>query len=136
MAFFEVTAKCGHVGKEQYYEGRFYVQTESGSAAAALVRKNPRVKHDHKDAILGVQKIGYAEFKLGQAAYRANPYFRCHCVQDQRLYFEEIAENIVPEARHIRERRGRDDRQAKLSALRKFNRKMNKYGHNNYDIGA
>jgi hypothetical protein len=136
MEFFEVTAKCGHVGKGQYYEGLFYVRAESGRAAAALVRQNPRVKHDHKDAILGVLKIGCMEFKLGQAAYRNNPYFNCHSVQDQRLHFEEIADKIVPESPHKRERCRREDRQAKFAALRKFSRKMNKYGYNNYDIGA
>jgi len=84
MEFFEVTAKCGHVGRGQYYEGRFFVRADSGRMAAALVRQKPRVKRDHKDAIQSVVKIDYAEFKAGQATYCANPYFSCCSIQIRR----------------------------------------------------
>lgn len=137
MEFFEVTAKCGHVGKGQYFMGVFYVRAESGSEAAAIVRLKSRVKHDHKDAILNVIKIGYVDFKLGQANYRSNPYYHCKNVQEQRLCIDVIENNIMPESRYDVVRRNQDDRRAKLMAIHKQIRKMNKYcGNNYYDIGA
>lgn len=137
MNFYEVTAKCGHVGKSQYFKGVFYVRAESGSEAAAIVRLKPRVKHDQKDAIISVIKIGYADFKNGQEKYRSNPYHHCKNVQEQRLFFEVIENNIMPENRDDVVRRNQDDRRAKLVAMNKQIRKMNKYcGNNCYDIGA
>ena len=48
--FFEVIAKCGHVGKKKYYLGTFYEIAESGKEAAMIVRGRGRVKHNKKDA--------------------------------------------------------------------------------------
>lgn len=136
MNFFEVTAKCGHVGKGNFYMGLFYVRAESGSAAAALVRQKPRVKHNHKDAILSVANICYNEYAAGQAAYRANPYFNCKSKQEQRIYEAEISADIHIETGFgKREKRDDTDRQAKLKAMRRFSRKMDKHSYN-YDIGA
>jgi hypothetical protein len=136
MKFFEVTAKCGHVGRGQFYTGLFYVRAEDGSAVAAIVRMMPRVKHDHKNAILAVIKVDYTAFRTGQLLHRANPYFNCHSVQEQRLRLAEIADGIQEETHSEYERRRQDDRLAKLEVLRRQYRKMNKYGDNDYDIGA
>jgi hypothetical protein len=135
MEFFKVAAKCGHVGKGRFYMGTFYVQAQDGKAAAAMVRMRPRVKHDHKDAILSVAKIGYAEFKQGQAACQENLFFCCHNTQQQRQYMENIAGNIYAETDFgKREKKDNADRLSKLEAVRRHNRKMNKYG--NSDIGV
>ena len=64
MAYFEVVAKCGHVGRHRYYRGVFFIEAEDGKAAAAKVRAFPRVKKEHKDAILECNKIEEAEFIL------------------------------------------------------------------------
>jgi len=136
MEFFQVTAKCGHVGRGQFYMGLFYVRAENGCAAAAIVRYMPRVKHNHKDAILAVVKVGYEEYKTGQAATRKNPYFKCRSIQEQRACMEEIEESIHIETDSGERQRGREDRYAKLEAVRRAYRKANKYGYKNYDIGA
>ena len=52
MGMYEVCAKCGHVGRYNYVDKIFAVKASSGKEAAAKVRNFPRVKHDHKDAIL------------------------------------------------------------------------------------
>lgn len=137
MGFFEVTAKCGHVGRGQFYMGMFYVRAESRSEAAALVRQKPRVKRHHKDAILSVVNIGYNEYITGQEAYKTNPYFNCKSRQEQRIYEEELSGDIYAETNFGKlERRDDSDRQARLKAERKFLRKMDKHGYINYDIGA
>ena len=60
--YFEVIAKCGHVGKRFYIPIKFAVAAESSKEAAKIARSIPRVKHDHKDAILSVKKISYQEY--------------------------------------------------------------------------
>lgn len=134
MEYFKVTAKCGHVGRDQYYKGMFFIRAESGSEAAAIARWIPRVKHHHKDAILSVEKTGYAEFKAGQTISHDNPYFNCHSRQEQGLFSADIAGNIHSETNSCKnERRDGTDRQAKLEAKRRDLRKSIKYGYN-YDI--
>lgn len=60
--YYKVLAKCGHVGKGYYFEGKFYIAAETASKAAFKARKFPRVKHDHKDAIISVTPITYKEY--------------------------------------------------------------------------
>jgi hypothetical protein len=132
MGFFEVTAKCGHVGRRRYYRGLFYVRAENGREAAAFVRMSPRVKHDRKDAIIAVAKVDYAVFKKGYAAHRQNPYFGCHSKQEMNLILAKIVEDIHNEADidngEIYES---SDRQAKRNAILRYYRKMDKY-YDNY----
>jgi hypothetical protein len=132
MNYFEVTAKCGHVGRDSFYKGLFYVQAENGSEAALKVRYLPRVKHDHKDAILSVSKISFDEFKVGQAAHKENPFFSCSSVQEQREFAEEIAESVHLETGFkagFEKGRNRDDdgRRSKQEIMRRLFRKSNKF---------
>jgi hypothetical protein len=135
MKYFKVTAKCGHVGKNWYYRGMFYVCAKDGKTAAAIVREKPRVKHDHKDAIIAVEKIDYLEFEHGTALQRLNPYFNCGNNQEQRQFIDELEEDIYRETYgDADERRGNSDRKAKRKAIEKLYRKMDKYG--DYKMGA
>lgn len=135
--YYLVTAKCGHVGKAQYYPGLFYVKAENGAEAAKIVRNMSRVKHDHKDAILSVEKIEHSDFKKGRENQRDNPYFNCHNPQEQRLFFDLIEGNLIPETRYLKERPSQEDRISKLARIQKENRKMNKHkGFSRYDLGA
>jgi hypothetical protein len=132
MGFFEVTAKCGHVGRKRYYRGLFYVQAENGRAAAAIVRIMPRVKHNHKDAILAVTKVDYAIYRKGNAAHRRNPYFDCHNTQEQLLILAKLTRDIHSETDIIEdERHISSDRQAKRNAMLRYYRKMDKYRRQN-----
>ena len=88
--FYEVIAKCGHVGRGNYVEGVFYVRAFSGSDAATQVRMMPRVKHDHKDAIISVREISRKDFDFGQRQKNQNPYYSCANVQEQRACFGSI----------------------------------------------
>ena len=62
MKYFMVTVKCGHVGKNKYYKGTLFLKAENGRAAAKQARECPRVKHDHKDAILNVCQISKDDY--------------------------------------------------------------------------
>ena len=137
MKFYEVTAKCGHVGRRQFYMGLFYVRAENGREAATLVRQKPRVKHNHKDAILSISSISYSEYLTGKAAYKTNPYFNCKSKQEQRIYADEISADIHIETSFGKhEIRDDADRKSKLKVMRRLLRKMDKYGFKDYYIGA
>jgi len=97
MKYFKVIAKCGHVGKNYYYEGTFYVTAESKKAAANKVRYIPRVKHHQKDAILQVEEVNVETFERGKRETYRNPYFTSKNKQTQELYNELILDNIHEE---------------------------------------
>jgi hypothetical protein len=127
MNFYKVIAKCGHVGKTRYYKGVFYLKAENGKDAAAKARQLPRVKHNHKDAILAVQKVGYDEFITGKKEQSENPYFKCKNSTEQKLIVDKIAKDIYTETNIEQHRKSKDDRLAKLAVLRRMFRKENKY---------
>lgn len=102
--YYEVVAKCGHVGRRFYYRGVFYVRAENGSEAASVVRQFPRVKHDHPDAILQVSKVTEEEYLEGKARVANEVYFTCRNIQEQNVCWAEICCNIFPEKRYQEEK--------------------------------
>ena len=98
--FYKVTCKCGHVGKKWFIRISFPVNAENGKEAAQIARSIPRVKHDHKDAILGCVEIDYEEYLLLQVINSNDPYLKCSNKQEQ----EKIAElslRMEPEPRYM-----------------------------------
>ena len=81
--YYEVIAKCGHVGRNHYVPIKFAVKAETGEEAAKLVREYPRVKHNHKDAILKVTKIDYEKFLEINETNNKDPYLKCSSKQEQ-----------------------------------------------------
>jgi hypothetical protein len=135
--FFEVKAKCGHVGKGYYYEGIFYIKAENAKAAAAKGRQMPRVKHDHKDAILSVTQLTYEQFKAGCAKRDNIPYYHCGNKQEQSEVYENIAFGIFEESGLLQDQSAEDfDRKLRLAVLRRMERKTNKYRSYFEPIGA
>lgn len=92
-----VTAKCGHVGKNNYFKGTLFFKANNGKEAARLARDCPRVKHDQKDAILSVTEIDDFIFEVGRELNHSIHYYTCETVQEQRRYFSEIEDNIFVE---------------------------------------
>ena len=118
--YFMVIAKCGHVGKKNYIPVKFAVVAESGKEAAKKVRQFPRVKHDHKDAILDVSCITLEEFLEIKEINYNDPYLKCHSRQEQNL-ITNLAERMVEDlhnAKQAFDKQARKDRVA--YKLRKF----------------
>ena len=84
MKFFEVEAKCGHVGMNKCILVTFACVAQDGKEAAAKARQFPRVKHDHKDAIRDVREISFEEFVKLRSENDADPYLHCKNPQEQR----------------------------------------------------
>ena len=106
--FFRVQAKCGHVGRNKYIEKSFYVKASSGKEAAHIVRYRPRVKHDHKDAILSVEHITQNEFKKGIEINRSDKYFNVTNSSDQRMLSAVDPEDIRIEVKRTNTKKTRD----------------------------
>ena len=99
MRYFMVTAKCGHVGKDFYIPIDFPIRADSAKEAAAAARSLPRVKHHHKDAILSVTEVSYADYEDLRYVNSFDPYLHCRCIQDQRAEYDAVYNRIVEEAR-------------------------------------
>lgn len=115
MKYFMVIAKCGHVSKNNYFKGGLFFKAENGKEAARLARECPRVKHDQKDAILEVLEIDSAAYETGIRQIRFSHYYTSENVQEQRMYFSEIKDNIFVEEKAYKESK----KYAKRHSLRK-----------------
>ena len=80
---FIVTCKCGHVTRGYYMPIDFPVNAENGREAAAIARFIPRVKHDHKDAILNVRKVDHKDYLKQEELNHNNPYLLCRSRKEQ-----------------------------------------------------
>jgi hypothetical protein len=74
--YFIVTAKCGHVRRANYIPIDFPLVAPNGKQAAAIARQLPRVKHDHKDAILNVREVSQNEFTQQSFINKNDPFLR------------------------------------------------------------
>jgi hypothetical protein len=95
--FYAVTCKCGHVGRHRYMPITFPVVADSKKDAARIARDIPRVKHDHKDAILGVKQISLEEFQDLQTINNNDPYLKMKSKYQQKEYLDLIEERALPE---------------------------------------
>ena len=85
MKYYEIKAKCGHVGRNNYIIKKFYVRANDGREAAMKARMLPRVKHHHKDAIKKVISISYEEYIKGLSEIGNDLYFFAHSSTEQRI---------------------------------------------------
>lgn len=118
--YYEVIAKCGHVGKKHYVPVKFAVVAESGKEAAKKVRQFPRVKHNHKDAILDVRCITLEEFLEIKEINDNDPYLKCHSRQEQNLIVN-LAERMVADLHNVKQIFDKQVRKDRVAyKLRKF----------------
>ena len=102
LKFFRVTCKCGHVGRQFFVRIDFPINADSGKEAAAIARQLPRVKHDHKDAILNCVEIDYEEYQILQKINNNDPYLKCKNPQEQAHIFG-FAERLESEPTFAKE---------------------------------
>lgn len=118
--YFMVIAKCGHVGRKNYIPVKFAVVAESDKEAAKKVRQFPRVKHDHKDAILDVRCITLEEFLEIKEINDNDSYLKCHSRQEQNLIVN-IAERMVADLHNVKQAFDKQERKDRVAyKLRKF----------------
>ena len=102
LEMFEAVCKGGHVGRGWYRPIHFPIIAESRKDAARIARDMPRVKHNHKDAVLNVIKIDFRRYKELKRENDRDKYLHCRNIQDQNLIdiddqlIEEKKPNIYP----------------------------------------
>ena len=111
--YYEVIAKCGHVGKKHYVPIKFAVIAKDGKEAAKMVRQFPRVKHNHKDAILNVNKIDYERYLEIVETNKNDPYLKCHSKQEQNL-IDNLEERLEID---LHNQKAKYDKQARLQRV-------------------
>lgn len=90
MKRYIVTVKAGHVGRKYYIPLKFPIQATSKKEAAAFARQIPRVKHDHKDAILDVCAASEEAFNKQLEENNNDPYLKAKNKQQQNVYKSDI----------------------------------------------
>ena len=104
-----------------------------GKDASAIARYIPRVKHDHKDAILDARCITLEEFLEIKEINENDPYLKCHSRQEQKLIdnFEERLKDDLHGQKVKYDKEARLDRVAykikKTKILKKFSREDSDY---------
>ena len=99
---YAVQCKCGHVGRHRYMPIEFPVIAINKKEAAKIARQIPRVKHDHKDAILNVRQVSEREFKEINEINNCNPYLKINSKHQQKEINDYIDEHAVDETNYIR----------------------------------
>lgn len=99
--YFKVTCKCGHVGTKYFIRISFPIMATCGKDASAIARYIPRVKHDHKDAILGCCEITHDEYVELQKINNNDPYLKCECKQEQEM-IESFSSRLELEPRFLK----------------------------------
>ena len=118
--YYTVIAKCGHVGRKNYIPIKFAVVAESGKEAAKKVRQFPRVKRNHKDAILDVRCITLEEFLEIKEINDNDPYLKCHSRQEQKQIVN-LAERMVADLHNVKQAFDKQARKDRVAyKLRKF----------------
>ncbi len=98
MKFFKATVKFGHVGRNYYYKGNLFITAETKKQAAEIAKNSPRVKHDHKDAVLSIEEVNFETYIVESKKNREIKYFSCYNIQQQRNCFYEIENDIFCES--------------------------------------
>lgn len=107
--YYKVVAKCGHVGRCSYVPIVFTVVAENGKEASRKVREFPRVKHNHKDAILSCEKISLEEFLQIKEINNNDPYLHCKSKHDQNM-IADLEERLVADHHNDKRVYSREDR--------------------------
>ena len=111
IKYYAVETKCGHVGRKNFIRVTYGVQAISKKEAAQIGRRIPRVKHDHKDAILGVKEISYEEYLTLNKVNKNDIYLQVHSKQDQNYYCAGLSARLEQENEDsIELKRNREER--------------------------
>lgn len=121
MAYFNVTCRCGHVGKGRYVPISFPVIANSRKEASKIGRDIPRVKHHNKKAIISCTEISYQAYLELRKLNAKDEYLRCKNIQQQRA-IENFESRIVydPQIKNTK-RKSLEERDQIINYKRKKN---------------
>lgn len=117
IKYYQVEAKCGHVGITNYIIIKFAIIANSKKEAAKIAREIPRVKHHQKDAIVSVEEISFEQYKYVLEDNQKDAYLSCANRQEQRIYCLNIEERIIREK--VYDKNPKRNRQEKIKYKKK-----------------
>lgn len=117
--YFKVACKCGHVGTKYFIRISFPIMATCRKDASAIARYIPRVKHDHKDAILDCCEITYEEYVSLQEINNNDPYLKCECRQDQEI-IDCFSMRLEPEPRFLKDEKKNKRESVKYRLKKQF----------------
>jgi len=118
IKYFAVEAKCGHVGRKNCIIITFPIVADDKKEAARIARKMPRVKHDHKDAILSVKQISEDEYLSLKEINSSDDYLKCVSKQEQRILCKNLDSRVIKDT-YFEEVEYKTDRQERINYKRK-----------------
>ena len=118
IKYFAVEAKFGHVGRKNCIIITFPIVADDRKDAARIAREMPRVKHDHKDAILSVKQISKDEYLSLKEINSSDYYLRCESKQDQRLFCKNLDSRVIKDT-YFEKVEYKTDRQERINYKRK-----------------
>jgi|GEM_PF-2301103 len=95
--YFTVTCKCGHVSRKKYIPITFAIVAKNRKEAAAIARNLPRVKHNHKYAILQNKEIAYTEYLEIKENNKHDPYLNVNSSYEQKEIRKYLQDRLLPE---------------------------------------
>lgn len=94
---YAVTTKCGHVKRRRYMKITFPIIAETKKEASEIGRYSPRVKHDHKDAVLDVRQINKKEYDKLEEINSNDPYLKMKNSSMQKDIQDLVDKRSLPE---------------------------------------
>lgn len=132
LEMFEAVCKCGHVGRSHYVIISFPLMARSRKEAAKIARELPRVKHDHKDAVLNVLRIDKERYAELMEMNNYDQYLHCTCVQDQNVI--DLSDRLMDERCSEYRVHHKEENKKMLYCNKRKIRKQKRYMTRYYDI--
>lgn len=118
--YYCVETKCGHVGRKNYIQIAFPICAQSKKEASEIARQIPRVKHDHKDAIISCKEINESEYYELLRKNKEDPYLQCNSRREQNG-IENLYCRLLEDPHYIaRKTRSDQKRKSNLFKRKKF----------------
>ena len=99
--YYLVTVKGGHVGRQYYYPMQLPIRASSKKEASDRARYLPRVKKNHKDVVLSVEKISQSAFYQQVSNNDQDPYFNVTSKHQQNIFIEQIKDKLIKDPHYI-----------------------------------
>ena len=130
--YFAVQTKCGHVGRNYYIPITFAVVAESKKEAARIGRLIPRVKHNHKDAIIDVREIDHDEYVIIRTENSTNEYLKCNSIQEQNRNWTNLYSLKEEDGYNIKKIYSKESRKERINyKMKKIKITIDSYYRNN-----
>lgn len=94
MGYYIVKAKCGHLGRNRYIPIEFAIEANNAKDAATIARELPRVKTNHKYAIISVKEVSEIDYQIQFSINSCDPYLKVKSRYEQNKIMDLIISRV------------------------------------------